>query len=137
MTLDPPFGQKAYIVLRDGEFHSAYPMRVLAEGWRRKFAPGSKHKWTVVRGRVIGEGRDKGERIMPGPKGKCVEWLREHVAHEGDECLIWPFARNPEKGYGTLGYLGHIHYAHRFMCALVHGPAPKGKPQATHSCAQA
>ena len=66
-------------------------------------------------------------------KGKAVAWLRDHAAYDGDECLIWPFSRIPE-GYGMFGYLGELLYAHRFMCEIVHGPAPSKKHQAAHSC---
>lgn len=33
-------------------------------------------------------------------KGAALEWLREAVATETDECQLWPFRRGP-KGYGT------------------------------------
>lgn len=66
--------------------------------------------------------------------GKCIRWLREHVNYVGADCLIWPFHRNSQKGYGDLGYNGRQLYAHRLMCELVHGPAPADRPQAAHSC---
>lgn len=66
-------------------------------------------------------------------KGKAIAWLREHAAHTGDDCLIWPFYRLPN-GYGQLGYDGHVHYAHRFICALAHGSPPTQKHEAAHSC---
>lgn len=67
-------------------------------------------------------------------KGKGVRWAREAATYAGDDCLIFPYARNAETGYGTFGYLGKIQYAHRFVCELVHGPAPTEKHYATHSC---
>lgn len=67
-------------------------------------------------------------------KGKAVAWLREHVTYAGDSCLIWPFARITTKGYGTFGYNGRSHYAHRFMCELVNGPPPTKRHQAGHTC---
>jgi len=42
--------QIAYIVLRDEEFHRAYPMRILAEGYRRSVSHGSKCQWKLVKG---------------------------------------------------------------------------------------
>lgn len=66
-------------------------------------------------------------------KGKCYRWVVEHVGHQGDDCLIWPFSRTTH-GYGQFGYLGESHLAHRMMCELAHGPAPADKPQAAHSC---
>jgi DNA-binding transcriptional regulator YiaG len=67
-------------------------------------------------------------------QGKSVAWLRAHVGHTDDECLIWPFARNRQKGYGMFGHLGDHFYAHRYMCELVKGPAPSSQHQAAHSC---
>jgi len=66
-------------------------------------------------------------------EGAGVKFLRDNVLYAGDSCLVWPLSRHPT-GYGTLGYLGKIHYAHRFMCELVHGPAPTPKHFASHHC---
>lgn len=65
-------------------------------------------------------------------KGKAVTWLREHASYQGDDCLIWPFSLT--NGYGTFSYLGETHYAHRFMCELIHGPAPSPEHEASHEC---
>ena len=65
-------------------------------------------------------------------KGKAVRWLRDHVSYDGNDCLIWPFSIS--RGYGMFGYLGEILCAHRFMCELVHGPAPTPKHETAHSC---
>lgn len=69
------------------------------------------------------------------------QWLQAHVAHDGDECLIWPKFKEPEKGYGrvavpkgTFGCKGKIAWAHRTMCWLAHGAPPTLKHQASHSC---
>lgn len=66
------------------------------------------------------------------PKNK-LPWLLDNVAHEGDDCLIWPFNRN-DRGYGQLSMGGKIQRAHRVMCELVHGKPPTSKHQASHSC---
>lgn len=66
-------------------------------------------------------------------KGRGLKWLQEHVSHDGDECLIWPFGKN-HQGYGQLGYCGKVRKAHHIMCLLAHGPAPADRPQAAHSC---
>lgn len=42
--------QKTWIIMRDGEFYRAFPMHVLAEGYRRMIKQGSKHRWTMERG---------------------------------------------------------------------------------------
>jgi hypothetical protein len=64
--------------------------------------------------------------------GKAVNWLRDHIAYEGDDCLIWPFSR--ARGYGNFGLRGQQHYAHRYMCEIVNGPPPSLRHQAAHSC---
>jgi hypothetical protein len=65
-------------------------------------------------------------------KGRGIAWIRDHVDHQGKDCLPWPMNRS--SGYGILGYLGRNHYAHRMMCELACGPAPTAEHQATHSC---
>lgn len=60
-------------------------------------------------------------------------WLVAQRDYSGDDCLLWPFASNCD-GYGTFGYQGNVHYAHRFMCELVNGPAPSKAHHAAHSC---
>ncbi|WP_028136144.1 HNH endonuclease [Bradyrhizobium japonicum] len=66
-------------------------------------------------------------------KGKQAQWLRDHANHADPKCLIWPFYRLPN-GYGQLGYLGRMRYAHRMMCELAHGAPPPDKPEAAHKC---
>ncbi len=68
------------------------------------------------------------------PKGKSValNWLRGHVLHEGDECLIWPFSST--RGYAQVKYEGRIQKAARIMCGWIHGDPPTPKHEAAHSC---
>lgn len=66
-------------------------------------------------------------------KGRGITWLKDHVNHAGDDCLIWPWSRN-HQGYGQLGYNGKVLKAHRVMCTLVHGEAPTENHDAAHSC---
>lgn len=67
-------------------------------------------------------------------RGKGIMWIRDHAGYDGDECLIWPYSRNPETGYGTFGLDGFLYYAHRYMCELVNGPEPSERHQSAHSC---
>lgn len=67
----------------------------------------------------------------PG-NSKLMRWVRDHINHQGDDCLIWPFGRR-RNGYGSMGRHGKMFDVHRFMCELAHGPAPEGH-QAAHSC---
>jgi len=68
--------------------------------------------------------------------GTGRRWLEAHVGYRGADCLIWPYSCCTP-GYGQLavtigGKMRHT-MAHRFMCELVHGPAPEGH-EAAHSC---
>jgi hypothetical protein len=65
-------------------------------------------------------------------KGAGIRFLREHVSHQGTDCLKWPLKGS--NGYGVFGYMGETHYAHRYMCELVNGPAPSPDHEAAHSC---
>ena len=69
------------------------------------------------------------------PSGsKLMLWIRDvALKYNGDECLIWPFGRDPS-GYGSFGRQGRKKYAHRYVCELVNGPAPNPKDHAAHSC---
>lgn len=73
-------------------------------------------------------------RVGPNSgQGQAVAWIRQHAAHQSDECLVWPFSTNGT-GYGRLGFEGQGYYAHRFMCELVHGAAPSPDHEVAHSC---
>lgn len=57
-------------------------------------------------------------------------YLEEIVfTNEGDDCLIWPFARTRD-GYGKFS--GKI--VSRLVCEKTHGPPPTPEHQAAHSC---
>jgi hypothetical protein len=62
-----------------------------------------------------------------------LQFLKDLVGHHGDECVIWPFARN-EYGYGTVKFGAKIRKAHRVMCILAHGEPPEERYNAAHSC---
>jgi hypothetical protein len=67
-------------------------------------------------------------------KSARMRWLRDHSNYEGDDCLIWPFAKN-WNGYGHVSIEGsNTAYTHRVMCIFAHGPPPTPKHQAAHSC---
>jgi hypothetical protein len=71
-------------------------------------------------------------------RGEPEAWLRAHVGHDDNRCLIWPFARSGD-GVGRLGSkieVGTIHSAQapRAMCALAHGEPPFPHWQAAHKC---
>lgn len=64
--------------------------------------------------------------------GEPSAWLRLHVSHSGEECLIWPFARGRD-GRGRIQREASPQ-AHRAMCILAHGEPPTGRHEAAHSC---
>lgn len=74
----------------------------------------------------------------PAPRGngKGIQFLREHVNDLDGPCLIWPMFRDPDSGYGQLGYMGQKLYAHRKMCEMANGPPPSDIHEACHSCGQ-
>lgn len=66
--------------------------------------------------------------------GVPMQWLRDHLDHTGDECLIWPFARGAAFGYGRIYADGETTVAHRLMCEHRHGPPPTPRHEAAHNC---
>lgn len=66
-------------------------------------------------------------------EGPNLKWLRDHVGHEGEDCLIWPFHRDL-KGYGRVQYGGSLKTASRVMCIFVHDDPPTPQHHAAHSC---
>jgi hypothetical protein len=64
-----------------------------------------------------------------------LEFIKTVVLkHESDECLPWPFTKNPA-GYGTMHLDGdNSTIVSRFVCEKVNGPPPTPQHQAAHSC---
>lgn len=70
------------------------------------------------------------------PNGEAARYFSDVVmAYEGDECQMWPYARNKE-GYGivTRGDKPGMCLVSRRVCAKVHGPPPTPDHEAAHSC---
>lgn len=76
-----------------------------------------------------------GSPLSGGPsRGQARQFILDHINHKGEDCLIWPFARNA-KGYPDVRFKGMEHMlAHRVMCVLAHGEPPHAKMDAAHSC---
>lgn len=66
-------------------------------------------------------------------QGKAIAFIRAHADYQGDDCVMWPFARMPN-GYGHFGFESTMYYSHRYMCQLTHGEPPTPKHHAAHSC---
>lgn len=67
------------------------------------------------------------------PCGEPLRWLHAHAGHEGDECLIWPYARM-RNGYCTVDVDRKTTLAHRYICEIAHGAPPSKSHHAAHSC---
>jgi hypothetical protein len=68
------------------------------------------------------------------PRGVAQEFYENVVlTYEGEECLIWPFART-RNGYGTIKRNGRDGITSRFVCEDSHGPPPTLEHEAAHSC---
>lgn len=66
-------------------------------------------------------------------KGATEAFIRAHVAYQGDECVLWPFAAS-RSGYGLATIGGYQRSASRWMCILAHGEPPTPKHEAAHNC---
>lgn len=66
-------------------------------------------------------------------RGAAREFLEAHVTHEGDDCVLWPFARD-ERGYARIRDGGENLPAYRVMCRLAHGEPVEPRAHATHNC---
>lgn len=67
------------------------------------------------------------------PVGAPEAFIREHVAHKGGDCVIWPYAR-AWNGYPEMRFEGRPARAHRVMCKLAHGEPPLPDFEASHTC---
>lgn len=68
------------------------------------------------------------------PHGALLQFINEvALKHEGDECLIWPFAISPN-GYGSVYANGKTMRTHRYVCSLVNGEPPFENADTAHAC---
>lgn len=76
-----------------------------------------------------------GDPLAGAPsRGHARQFILDHVSHQGDDCLTWPFALTPS-GYGDVKFKGmEGMQAHRVMCVLAHGNPPTDQHHAAHSC---
>lgn len=67
-------------------------------------------------------------------EGSPKQFLEETVMHhEGDGCLLWPFAKY-ESGYPQITIDGVHRSLTRLICTRVNGDAPTPEHHAAHSC---
>ncbi|TGR83027.1 hypothetical protein EN866_34420 [Mesorhizobium sp. M2D.F.Ca.ET.223.01.1.1] len=68
------------------------------------------------------------------PFGEPKRFLLDVVlAYEGDECLLWPYARTGD-GRGAIRLDGRLQVVSRRVCEITHGPPPTLEHEAAHSC---
>lgn len=67
------------------------------------------------------------------PAGAPLEFLKRHVGHKGDACVLWPFAR-ALNGYPEIKHNGRSARAHRLICRMAHGDPPVEYFEASHIC---
>lgn len=65
--------------------------------------------------------------------GAPLEFLKVNVSHEGDSCLMWPFAKFSD-GYGAVTFRGKQTTANFVMCVFAHGEPPTPVHESAHSC---
>lgn len=66
-------------------------------------------------------------------RGGPDKFVQDAIRHCGDECLIWPFARNAQ-GYARHRVNGRVTSAPRVVCELTSGTAPTTEHVCAHSC---
>lgn len=83
--------------------------------------------------------RNFGDPMRGGPlktsKGEVRRYYESVVlAYEGDDCLTWPYNRDP-KGYAQMHCRdGRTNSVSRRLCEDVNGAPPTTKHEAAHSC---
>jgi hypothetical protein len=54
-----------------------------------------------------------------------IDFFRQTVCAETDECILWPFNRS-KAGYGYVSVAGVAYGVHVLACELAHGARPPG-----------
>jgi hypothetical protein len=83
--------------------------------------------------RLLRHGNPLAGRVAQTPAGEALNWVKNHVGHEGEDCLTWPFGKFAT-GYGSVTYEGKSWIASRLMCTFAHGSAPTSNHFALHLC---
>lgn len=69
-------------------------------------------------------------------RSTAQDWVKEHLHHEGEECLIWPFHRGKD-GYGRMHDPSRgsvLTTASRYILEQAAGPPPSPRHECAHSC---
>jgi len=70
---------------------------------------------------------------MPRQKPTRIQYLIEAIKIETDECIEWPYCRNP-KGYGKARWNGKEEFAHRVVLRIVNPNGFDENLKTLHSC---
>lgn len=67
--------------------------------------------------------------------GNAIRWLRDKTASPGSECILWPFARNPD-GRARCGNprTKKVDFAYRVAWEIYRGAPWPAALEARHSC---
>jgi hypothetical protein len=66
-------------------------------------------------------------------RGEPLRFLHEEVIpYKGDNCLLWPYARDPG-GYGRIAVNRINTHVHVVVCEIVNGPRPQDHV-VSHKC---
>lgn len=66
------------------------------------------------------------------PRGETNAFFDFALQYDGDECLIWPYAKDAA-GYAQINFEGRVRYVHREVCIKKNG-MPHDGMVAAHSC---
>jgi HNH endonuclease len=65
--------------------------------------------------------------------GKHMDFAAQALAADTDDCIVWPFTKDP-RGYGWISVgSSNSKWVHRWVCEQAHG-APQGRMDAAHNC---
>lgn len=65
--------------------------------------------------------------------GTHLQWIKDHLNHEGDDCLTWPFQLT-DSGRGRIWFRGRPYTADTVMCILKYGERPSRRHECAHFC---
>lgn len=78
-------------------------------------------------------GRLEGLQKPMAIRGEPQRFIGTAVNHVGDECLIWPYAKDQD-GRGRVRLGGRWRVVSQIVCERIHGPRPTPLHEAAHSC---
>lgn len=66
-------------------------------------------------------------------KEKTQGFLKQATSYDGEDCLIWPYARL-KNGHAVINIGGKVKIVSRLVCESANGQPPSPKHEAAHSC---